>query len=194
MQSIFDKLGDAKEGNERTEKVPAGTHVLAINKCDLVQTRKHGIGASYTFTAISSTNPDVKPGTTYGEMFFVQHPDGDMASMATGRMRKLVRALMDLDANASADQVKEAGSQLFASDGKTGRGIRVKCGATLSEKKDKNGVPYVHTAYESIEQTDEEIAATRKLIESASFAPVVTASVDKTAEPAKPNMLSRMRG
>jgi hypothetical protein len=185
MQNL--KVGAAKESNNRDTNPPIGVHTLALVECAEFETRNHGKNAArVSFVAVSSTNPAVVPGTPYGEAFFVQHPNGDNAAHALGRLRKVVRALGDLEASATEAEIDQAVGELWNGDGSAARGVVVRCTATETPKQ-QDGKQYIRTAYAAITQTDQEIAEMRARIDDNNFADLIKVAAPAAAPAAAPS-------
>lgn len=162
--TIEDQFGDmlfkAKEGGNYSPTLPEGNHVVALYDFSKRNSRNQGAFYSVRFAVVKSSNADCKPGSIYGDAFFIEK--GDYAETAQARARNLIRAVCSLPDNCKPEEFK-AGLASMLDKRNLARGVQIK--AIGVPKMSKKNTAYVATSYDALPQSDEQIAEMRTWLE-----------------------------
>ncbi len=157
--------GSQENNKVRSKGLPKGSHLVAINSIGMQKTRSKGRMAEFRYIVLQTNNPAVSVGDEFGEVFYPEDTsDPDLIELGRGRLRALVRAIAGLPQNASPEEVSKAWDEMVG-DGNPARGVKTR--VTGTDQVSKKGNAFVAIVHESVDQTEEEIAETRRLIENA---------------------------
>lgn len=163
-QQLDDQFGDmlykAKESGNYSPTLPEGNHVVALYDFSRRNSRNQGSFFSARFAVVKSTNPECKPGSIYGDAYFVEK--GDYAESNMARARNFIRAVCSLPDNCTGDQFK-TGLASMLDKRNLARGVQIK--AIGVPKMSKKNTEYVACSYDALPQTDEQIADMRTWLE-----------------------------
>lgn len=185
QQTADDQFGDmlykAKETGAYAPSLPDGNHVVALYDFNKRTSRNQGAFFSARFAVVQSTNPDCKPGTIYGEAFFIEK--GDYAETNMARARNFVRAVGSLPDSIDAKTFKETLASMLDKRN-LARGVQLKAIGVTKISKSK-GQPYTAVSYDALPQSDEQIKDMRTWLEGVDGDDPEQATEDTSFEPAQ---------
>lgn len=162
-QATEDQFGDMLHQAKETTfspTLPVGNHVVALFDFKKLKARNKGQFYSVRYAIVNSTDPTCKPGSIYGDVFFIE--DGDYTATNLARARNLIRSVASLPDNVDAPTFKAALAQMLDTRA-LARGVQIK--AIGTPRTSKKGNAYAAVSYTELPQSNQQIAEMRQWLE-----------------------------